>query len=507
MAIFVSGSFFIIPAKAQEEPQTLESYLEYFYNRYSKHLDEHGLIFKAPGYGVDDFIAADTARGILSLAAYYKYRALNGEDAARVKIKEAILAANNEMNSRNYNTQSFSDAWAQMAMVSLLDQVPFLLSADEQHQIYSQILDRMEAGIIAPDTSNRAALSAVYWQHTLNMLYHKNLVSHERKFELDKLIYKKIKTVLDKDVDQSGWYKEGTPMRFNPHYHLITAFAFLSYGEITGDVEFYMTAKKMTQNLRAITFDNGMIEARIGARPVGLGAQFYLGAALLSKKFGFKDFAAYLNYAYGDRFFSDPEYPNRLEYHSTLANSAPNFHDDISYSNLAELALLTPSVGDFSFSLTDAMNIFREKIDLPEIKIINQGNLIYFNYLKISQSADGNYTNIYNTQVSQNLSTQVKGVSSINITNSYGQTRLVAAEESEKIQLFYLELQKYFDGGLVPISNQTFNTLVGAYIYGGYTIPEIVDTIKNGPRAVHPTIPANVWQGSENYKRYLTSAL
>ncbi len=35
---------------------------------------------------------------------------------------------------------------------------------------------------------------------------------------------------------------------------------------------------------------------------------------------------------------------------------------------------------------------------------------------------------------------------------------------------------------------------MNSYIYGGYTIDEIKNTLVYGPGQVHPTIPASLWR-------------
>jgi len=274
-------------------------------------------------------------------------------------------------------------------------------------------------------------------------------------------------------------------MQFNPHYHLITAFAFSSYAEITGDIEFYLMAKKMTKNLRSLTFPNGMLEARIGNRPVGLGAQFYLGAGLLNYKFNFNDYSVYLNYAAGDKFFSDPKYPNRLEYHSTIYNSDPNYHDDISFSNLAELALLTPLINQLSF-------------DPSDIKLSDAQDIVRFKDLEVTQITP-HYTAI--RKLTFNQTSIIKApISIVNIAETYGLSRLNSVQENTQAQEFFSQLGPYY---LTP---QAKNILASAYIYGGYALEEIIDTIKNGPRAVHPTIPAIIWRNTPNYQEYLLAS-
>ena len=486
IATLFSSSFFISPAKAQAT--NLEDYLEYFYNRYSLHFDDWGLVYKAPGYGVPNFSQANTAREILSLAVYYKYRALNNQPRAKRIIRAAILNSIRELNSRNHENHSFSDAWAQMMILSLIDQLPGILTEQEENNIYTQIISRAQIGILAEDSSNRAALSAVYWQHIINNLYYKELIGQDLKSKLDKLIYQKIKKVLTDDITQQGWYQEGNPMKFNPHYHLITAFAFSSYSQITGDIELYLMAKKMTKNLRTISFPNGMIEARIGNRPVGLGVQFYLGVGLLNYKFNFDDSSVYFNYASADKFFSDPRYPNRLEYHSTINNSDPNYHDDISFSNLAELALLTPTFTNLTINSADT-------------QLNNTQDIVTYQDLQITQITP-NSTAIKRT--SPNQSPIVKGQTSIvNIAGTYGLDRLSSDQENIQAQDFFTQLRKYNIFYLTPRSK---NTLAAAYIYGGYAIQEIVDTLKNGPRAVHPIIPAYTWRHTPNYQEYLKAS-
>lgn len=477
---FFSSSFFV-PAVHAQEKIDLKNYLTYFYNRYSQHLDEQGMIFKTPGYGVTKFRKPQTAREILSLATYYKYRALQGDTQARKIIRQAILDAQQELNSRNYYSQSFSDAWAQMTMLSLLDQIPFLLTSSEQIQIQQDIINRIETGIQAPDTSNRAALSAVYWQQIVNILQQKEFITAINKKKFDILIYRKIKQVLLNDIDQQYWYLEGTPRQFNPHYHLITAVAFASYAEITGNIEFEVAAKKMTQNLNKLAFNNGMIEAQIGKRPVGLGAQFYLGLGLLNYKFNFNQSNTFLNYAWGDRFFSDPNYPNRLEYHSTLQGQKPNYHDDISFSNLAELALLTPSF----------KNILIDSETSKFSKSSETNEVIHFRGLEVTQ-VNNDYTIISKKVSATNLQQPI-----LELNQTYGFKKLDRILENKKIKEFLSQVSQY------RLTPQAKNILASAYIYGGYTIDEIIDTIENGPRAVHPTIPAEVWRRTVNYQRYL----
>jgi len=56
-------------------------------------------------------------------------------------------------------------------------------------------------------------------------------------------------------------------------------------------------------------------------------------------------------------------------------------------------------------------------------------------------------------------------------------------------------------GRSLNVSLKDWRTLVNAYIYGGYTIDEIKNTLVYGPGLVHPTIPAYIWRNSIQYNR------
>ncbi len=499
IAVFSLNSFFVLPAQGARQTFithntnqiiNLNNYLSYFYDRYSRHFDQHGLIFKTPDYGISQFRHPQTAREILSLIDYYKYRAMRGEIKARQIIKQGVLQAWQELNSRPSASYSFSDAWALMDMLSLTKQLTLLFDQQLASCFKQKALSTAKDGILAPDSENRAALSAVYWQAIVNQLEREKLISTAKKNEWDRLIYHKIKMVLDQDIDSAGWYREGRPKKFNPHYQLITAMAFASYAEMTGNIEFAVAAKKMVKNLRSLSFGNGMIEARLGPRPVGLGAQFYLGMGLLNYYFDFKDYAVYLNYARGDRFFSDPAYPDRLEYHSTIKDSRPDYHDDISFSNLAELALLNPAFQQI-------------KINPLVRQLEQQRKIINFSGLLIKQ-VDENYTLI--TKNSRPLKAEpVWQRPIVTIAETYGRARLDTYEENKKTNALINSLKKYLKTNKLPLSRASLGVLAAAYIYGGYNLNEIIDTIQNGPRAVHPKIAARIWRQSQSYQKYIKS--
>lgn len=57
--------------------------------------------------------------------------------------------------------------------------------------------------------------------------------------------------------------------------------------------------------------------------------------------------------------------------------------------------------------------------------------------------------------------------------------------------------------GKIKISDKNKLILSNAYIYGGYPAEAIVKAIKFGGKTVHPTIPWNKWQETNNYKNYI----
>jgi hypothetical protein len=278
----------------------------------------------------------------------------------------------------------------------LISDIPSLFTQDEKNSIYQNISHRAEAGLLARDTSNRAALSAAYWQGILNFLNYSKIITPDEYDRWSDLAYKKIKAVAVTDITPDGWYLEDVPKKFNPHYHLVSAFAFLAYGELANRQYFIDLSRKMTVNLRSLSFSNGMVEAKIGNRPVGLGAQFYLGLGLLSYRFGFKDYNVYFSYASGNRFFSDRQYPNRLEYHSTISGTAPNYHDDIAFSNIGEPALFIPGLRQIKINSNCGGKLVIPRYNkTASYSVTNTGKVIYFGKLIIRQAADENHTRIF----------------------------------------------------------------------------------------------------------------
>lgn len=526
---------------------TLDEYLAPFYDRYSQHFDEFGWKLQLPLYGIRDFLPVSSARDLMSVAAYYKYRALRGDRSARQKIREAILNADTELTSRPPFTQSFEDAAAQFLMLRLIEQIPDLLTKEENITLYKHLLYRLEEGIRVQDTENRAALAAVYWRYILDFLVTQGLVpSQDKRSQLNILLDDKVLQVFRQNVDRDGWYTEGNPRVFSSHYHLVTAFSFFVYGRLSEQSLFTDTARKMTQNLRKISFRNGMVEAGIGKRPVGNGAQFYLGLGLLNAKFGFPDYGVYLGYASNNRFFSDVKHPNRLEYHATQEGASPLYHDDIAFSNLAELALIIPGWSDHPLVGSKLLKGYPLYAKENAFTIINHGDIIWVNETKIilrdvdhtrirsvslpfsetifdnpvtkksllrplyDSDRDGADDDEENLRRSDPYSAASFVLQSAGSTREYryGKIRLKDLN-SERHQAFILKnaLEKIFGSKRVPLPETQWIQFVNAYIYGRYTVDEIAQTIRRDGRIVHRDIPATLWRKSQDYRRAYLDAL
>ncbi|MFH0854476.1 MAG: hypothetical protein V1891_03210 [bacterium] len=369
-------------AREFREEWTLERYAKYFYNRYSSHFDKRGFFYMAPDYGVNYWKYPVTAREYLSLAMYYKYRALDGDPKAMEILEDAIYNARREISSRPKNTQSFEDAETFFLMARIIEQIPGIfknsklenlnsedvkfkknLTDSSAQMIVSQdkllewIASYAEYGIKAPDTENRAIISAAHWQYIIDYLGAKEYINSVDRKRYSKMLKDKIDFAIKTNI-KNYWYIEGRFDDFTPHYHAVSAYMLMVYSKLTGDDKYFYIAKKMYKNLKMSSFDNGMVEAQLGHRPRGLGAQFYLMAGLLGKSVGDSDYTTYLFYGFGDRFFSDPNYPNRLEYHSTVEGEEPYFHDDYSFADKAEFALAIPSLAGFSTATIEAAGIF-----------------------------------------------------------------------------------------------------------------------------------------------------
>ena len=352
----------------------LDNYVEYFYNRYSQHFDQFGLNYSIPDYGINNFVEPQKIREWVSLVSYYKYRAINGDESAQNIIRFGILKGYDELLKRGDKSQSFQEAEAHFLTIQILKKIPNLLNEKTRQAIYNVMNNYLENGIKASDTENRAIIAGAHWQYINNHLFEKRIITLEKKEYFDNLIKNKIDSAISKSINSDYWYMENNLNDFSIHYHAISAFMLMIYGELTNQIRYLNITQQMYNNLQKITLNNGQIPVEIGHRPSSLGAQFYLITGLLGHYFNDNNYMNYLSLTNNNNFFQDPSYPNRLEFHSKNI-----FNDDYAFSDIAELGLIIPKLKNIPLYY---------KINLPQIEqefidntfhIKNTGERIIFN--------------------------------------------------------------------------------------------------------------------------------
>ena len=371
----------------------LDEYVKYFYNRYSLHFDSHGLRYSSRSYGVG-YRAPETAREWMALASYYKYRALKDEKGVESILRNGIFSAYNEMVA-NKSYKGFAAAEANFLAIRMMEANPDLIDEGIKKDILDYIASNLKEAILGYDWENRQLVAVAHWQYINNYLFEEGIIDSEEKQEIDKILKDLIDWAILECVNQDYWYFENGMKDFSPHYQAVSAFMLLVYGDLTGQDYYVDLSREMYYNLKKISFRNGMVEARLGHRPIGLGAQFYLILGLLGKYFKDDDYRVYLFYGRGYRFFSDERYPNRLEFHSTIENSSPDFHDDYAFSDIAELGLVIPALRDIDLRYKVYFTRpARSSLD-KTFKIYNNGRVIFINNRKNVLGSYGNWSHLY----------------------------------------------------------------------------------------------------------------
>ncbi|MDD4333448.1 MAG: hypothetical protein PHT51_05040 [Patescibacteria group bacterium] len=376
----------------------LSNYIKYFYNRYSKNFDTNGLVYSSPSYGIDEFKSPRSPREWLALTSYYKYRAVNKEKKATEQLREGMVNSYKVLKNKTEHGLSFEDAEAIFLMVRTAESIPALLTSEEKKDYYNLFASYLRDGIKSRDSENRAIVAAAHWQYIANFLYVQKYISQDEKARYDRLIKNKTNAAIRNTINSDGWYMEGNKELFSAHYHTLSAFMLMTLGDLTKNDRYLKYAEKMYYNIKKMTFKNGLVEAKIGSRPIGNGPQFYLMAGMLGKYFGDDDYRVYLNYASGDRFFSDPARPDRLEFHSTIINSEPSYHDDYAFSDIAEMSLAIYKLRDINLN---CKNSFFRPIKSSRdglMNIINSGDSVVVNNRKFNLVGNGNYSELANNK-------------------------------------------------------------------------------------------------------------
>ena len=370
----------------------LDTYAKNFYNRYSKHFDIYGLTYSSPTYGVKKFKRPVTAREWMALGSYYKYRAL--DDGAQKILRAAIFSAYREM-AANKSYKGFAAAEANFLAIRMMETNPELIDDGVKTDILKYIRKNIREAVMGYDGENRQFVAAAHWQYVNNYLWEQELLSSAGKQEIDDTLKSLVDRAIFECIGYDYWYFENNMKDFTPHYHAISAFMLLIYGDLTGQERYIDIAEKMYYNLKKISFRNGMVEAKLGHRPIGLGAQFYLALGLMGKYFDDDDYRVYLFYGSGTRFFSDKWFPYRLEFHSTIERSSPDYHDDYAFSDVAELGLVILEMRDISLdSKFYFKNPIKSSVD-DTFRITNNGRVITINNRKNVLGSYGNWSHLY----------------------------------------------------------------------------------------------------------------
>lgn len=351
---------------ASETAMSLNDYIAYFYNKHSKFLDE---TYQAPyrTWHFDIPYYEPTKRWQKTIfrpryhassAMFYKYR-LPENPYARGIVREAILDSTIRYKN-NVSYETFDGAIASFLITRLVEyeeklpEEKRLLREEEKQKIFAVLKQRLFRGLSVNDTENRAAIAGAYWFYTGAYLKKQGVLTDSE--------FQKVKDGAKQKIDKSvketltrpdNKYRERG--LFSLHYHIVEAYMLLLYGHLTKDKAYIQKAKIMTDVINAFARQDGFLDAHIGHRPGGIGAQGYLMAGTLNLYFKNKTRAeAFFNYAYGERFFKDPKYQNRLVWYDAKTSS-PIFNDDISYANMAESALaLFPSLDASLIKITAA---------------------------------------------------------------------------------------------------------------------------------------------------------
>ena len=330
---------------------SLNDYIAYFYNKHSAFLDEtYQTTFRAwhfdiPYYEPDKrWMKTNVSpRYQMSSAAFYAYQ-MQDSSRARVLVRDAILDTTIRYEKQG-PSESFEGAIAAFLTVRLLEREETfpkhkrLFNAEEKRKILSILSKRLFLGLPTKDTENRAALAGVYWYYTGAYLQ-KHGILNDSEFQKVK---ERAKAKIDQSIKETlarpdNRYREKG--LFSLHYHIVEAFMLLMYGHLANEPAYMEKARAMTDVINSLAQDDGFLDAHIGHRPSGIGAQGYLMAGVLNLSFKNKTRAEkFFNYSYGARFFKDLRHPNRLVWYDTKSSS-PIFNDDISFVNMAELALI-----------------------------------------------------------------------------------------------------------------------------------------------------------------------
>ena len=339
-----------------DSPETLDNYLRYFYNRHSRFLDQtyYPLLktwhFDTPYYLPETRWPATIIhpRYQASAAAFYRFR-LDDSPYLRMIVRQAILDSTVK-NKKTVFDQSFNDAIADFLVIRLLEadekrpSSQKIISVDETRSILAWLKPRLWAGLDAPDSENRAAIAGVYWYYAGRYLYQQQMLTLGEWQEVQTATKNKIDLSIRQTLTQGDFrYREDG--LFSLHYHIVETYMLFSYGYLSGEKKYLDIALEMSKVINQSARTDGFLAASLGHRPSGIGAQGYLMTGIINWHFGDqKNADKFFKLAHGNRFFKDAENPDRLtwcadKYKNDLRPPSAELNDDISFVNMAELAL------------------------------------------------------------------------------------------------------------------------------------------------------------------------
>lgn len=336
LSIVVVIGLSVHPATARA--LTFEQLARTIDTRYSRQLEASGFAASLPTYGTPRFTPLGPPRDTMLGTAYFRFRAAAGDPAARQRMLDQVAVSAASLAAGQ--SASFGSAQAAFLLVRMLDTLPTLWTNAQRQTILQTISTHLSPGLAAPDTENRALTSAAHWQYTVDQLAVEGVLTADDRQRAAAAIKTKVDRAIRESISSDGWYREGKS--FTVHYHVVSAYNLLFYGQQTKQRRYVRLAEKMYANAKRLSLRNGLIEARLGHRPIGLGAQFYIMMGVLGTVFGDRDAPVYFTYAGGSRFFSDRRHPGRLEFHRTIEGQAPYYHDDIATSDVIEMAFVMP---------------------------------------------------------------------------------------------------------------------------------------------------------------------
>lgn len=149
----------------------------------------------------------------------------------------------------------------------------------------------------------------------------------------------------------------------------------------------------------------------------------------------------------------------------------------------------TPTV-NYSLTTSDSNNLYAKDSDSDGLADFEEYYIWKTNSYNNDSDSDG-YSD--KTEISNKYNPN--GAGAFTWKNfAYGKPR-TWSPSMEKDKAAYLKAELVARlGRSIGVAANNWSTLVNSYIYGGYTIDEIKDTLVYGPGKVHPTIPAVLWR-------------